>query len=576
MIQIKEVNDYIQFVRDNPLSVSDEVKSLIENVAIPTLNRDDVYFDKETFDKCISFCEKWFYPLFPYQKFRYAYAFMYKKHDHDEVIFNEQFDLMGRGNGKDGYLMPLALFLLTPGYGVPKYNIEIIATSEEQAQDSFNIVYEMLEANKKILWKHFYWTKTVVINRKTRSKLRYYTSSAKTKDGKASGMVIFNELHAYEDYKQMNVFTSGFGKVKHARTWIISTDGTVRDGPLDDKIKLSVQVLKGENKHSKIFPFINRMRSEEEVHIPMKKYLETGNEDDIDFRLWEKANPSLRYLSTLRRAIVDDYIRMTDQPSYKVEFFAKRANLPMRNEDVQVASRDNIMRTTYDDSIEYWRDVKKLRSIPATKGRNAIVGIDLASVNDFVSAGFLFKVDDEFIWKQRTWICKQSKFFNSINFPFDYYGGEEFNDFVVVDEPYIREEMVTDWVSSESMNYYVIKIVADSHRFGMLRKSFETYGFSEETRKEPNGIIRRIRLPGSIYNMVIPQIEREFIKGTLNFCHSALMRWAVNNTGIRREKDNLAFYKIEEKLRKNDPFMAFVHAFSAASLLDEETVTVFM
>ena len=58
----------------------------------------------------------------------------------------------------------------------------------------------------------------------------------KTKDGKQTGMIIFNELHAYEDYKQLNVFRSGLGKIIHARKVTITTNGTVREGPLDEKI----------------------------------------------------------------------------------------------------------------------------------------------------------------------------------------------------------------------------------------------------------------------------------------------------------------------------------------------------
>ena len=61
----------------------------------------------------------------------------------------------------------------------------------------------MLEDNKKVMRKYFYWNKTEVINKITHSILRYNTANAKTKDGKQTGMIIFNELHAYEDYKQL-------------------------------------------------------------------------------------------------------------------------------------------------------------------------------------------------------------------------------------------------------------------------------------------------------------------------------------------------------------------------------------
>ena len=72
-----------------------------------------------------------YYKLFPYQKFIYAFVFMYKKKN-DQPVFPETFVMMGRGNGKDGMIMPLANFLQTHYYGVKNYHIDIVATSEEE------------------------------------------------------------------------------------------------------------------------------------------------------------------------------------------------------------------------------------------------------------------------------------------------------------------------------------------------------------------------------------------------------------------------------------------------------------
>ena len=36
------------------------------------------FFDEETFRKCMQYCKTNYYELFPFQKFIYAFAFMYK------------------------------------------------------------------------------------------------------------------------------------------------------------------------------------------------------------------------------------------------------------------------------------------------------------------------------------------------------------------------------------------------------------------------------------------------------------------------------------------------------------------
>lgn len=572
MICCNEIDEYIKFVEENPNETDDEIKLLIKNIIKPTLSRDDVFFDGETFYKAVKYCEKWYYKLFPYQKFAYALFFMYDKNNTDIVIFPDILILMARGNGKDGMIMPLANFLQTQYYGVKNYHIDIVATSEEQALNSFNVVYNMLESNKNIMKKYFYWNKTEVINKITHSVLRYNTANAKTKDGKQTGMIIFNELHAYEDYKQINVYSSGLGKIKHARTVTITTNGTVRDGPLDEKLSMAKLVLNGENNFLGLLPIIYKINSLETVDIPMQKFLKTGDKKDIDITVWCQANPSLRYMPILMNELIRDYIKMQKQKSYRVEFYAKRMNLPQQDEEQVVTDWQNILRASYDDV-----EKETERTTGDINGRLAIVGIDFASLNDFASAGFLFKRDSEYIWRQKTWICSKSKFFGDIKFPFDNIGQEGFEDFEIVNTDSISGRDIIIWVINEMAKYNVKKIVLDTYRYKLLEQIFKELGVSIETKDNPYGLVRMIRYPASIAAIVAPRIEVAFAEGKINIGNSAIMRWAINNTSVKEGKDgNKKYEKIEPKLRKNDPFMAFVAAMSVQELLDEEVIYVYM
>ncbi len=572
MICCKEIDEYIKFVEENPDETDDEIKLLIKNIIKPTLSRDDVFFDEETFHNAVKYCEKWYYKLFPYQKFAYALFFMYDKNNTDIVIFPDILILMARGNGKDGMIMPLANFLQTHYYGVKNYHIDIVATSEEQALNSFNVVYNMLEANKNIMKKYFYWNKTEVINKITHSILRYNTANAKTKDGKQTGMIIFNELHAYEDYKQINVYSSGLGKIKHSRTVTITTNGTVREGPLDEKLAMAKLILNGENNFLGLLPIIYKINDVETVDIPMKKFLETGNKEDIDITVWVQANPSLRYMPILKNELIRDYLKMKKQKSYKVEFYAKRMNLPQQDEEDVVTDWQNILRASYEDI-----DKQIPRKTGDIEGKKAIIGIDYASLNDFASAGFLFKVNGEYIWRQRTWVCSKSKFFGDINFPFQNIGQEGFEDFVIVDTQTIDAEEIVIWLIQEMSKYNIQKWIMDMYRFLLLKQVFEKFNISIETKENPYGQIRMIRRFDSITAIVAPRIEIAFSEGKINIGDSAIMRWAINNTAIQIGKDgNKKYVKIEPKLRKNDPFMAFVAAMSGQELLDEEVIYAYV
>lgn len=568
MVYCKEIEDYYKYIQEHPDEIDEEIKLLFKNVIIPTLQSGDVFFDSKQLEQCIRYCEKWYYPLDVYQKAIYACVFMYDKDNHDIVKFPDIFIMMARGNGKDGMIMPLANYLQTHYYGVKNYHIDIVATSEEAAINSFNVVYNMLENNKKVMLKYFYWNKTEIKNRKTGSVLRYNTSNANTKYGKQAGMIIFNELHTYVDYKQLNTFSSTLGKIKHARSITITTDGVIRDGPLDEKKDLSKKVLNGETNYLGLLPFIYKADSEDDVHVPMKKFLETNDKNDINFSRWCKSNPSLKFMPTLRNQLIQDYLKMMTQPSYKQEYFPQRMNLPRTNEEIAITSWENILKACYDDI-----ELKIPRKTVDVFGRTAVVGIDFASFQDFTSAGFLFKVHGEFIWRQKTWICAKSKFFNEIKFPFDLKGEQGFNDFEIVNEDFIDERIVVNWICEQMQNYNVVKIIMDTHRFLLLKKTFEEYGILAETRDNKDGMVRMIRFSNSIYNIIAPKIEKEFTEGNINLGDSAIMRWAIGNTAMKQSKDgNITYEKIEPKLRKNDPFMAFVHAMSGHELLEEQVI----
>ncbi len=570
MICCKEIDEYIKFVKENPTETDEEIKLLIKNIIEPTLSRDDVFFDEETFYKCLKYCEKWYYKMFPYQKFIYALFFIYKDNTKNSVLFREIFILMGRGNGKDGMIMPLANFLQTHHYGVKNYHIDIVANAEDQAINSFKVVYNMLEENKLIMKKYFYWNKTMVINKQTHSILRYNTANAKTKDSKQTGMIIYNEYHAYEDYKQINVFKSGLGKVKNARIVIITTNGKIRGGPLDEKISIANSVLNKGIKFAKILPIIYKVDKEEYIDSPMKEYLETGNENDIDITYWVQANPSLRFMPSLQEEIINDYIDMINTPSYKTEFYSKRMNLPQQDEEMAVTEWENILRASYEDV-----ENEIPRQTGDIEGEKAIIGLDYASLKDFASAGFLVKIDGEYIWRQKTWICRKNKFFKNIKFPFENIGQPGYEDFVIVDTETIDAEEIIIWLINESAKYNVQKWIMDMYRFTLLKKTFEEYNITIETKENPYGEIRMIRRIDSIVAITAPRIEVAFAEGKINIGNSAIMRWAINNTAIKTGKDgNKKYEKIEPKLRKNDPFMAFVVAMSGQELLDEEIIYV--
>lgn len=555
-INIPNVNEYLNYVRDNPDCVDEEIKLLIINICIPILkDKENVIFDEETYNRFMNFTKKWFYEFFSYEKFISAFVFMYNKED--VPIFRIFFILMARGNGKDGFIGPLIAFLSSEYYGIPEYDIDIVANSESQAKDTYDVLYNMLEENEEIMKYHFYWNKEVCTNLKTGSRVMYNTSNAKTKDGKKSGAVLFNEFHAYETSAQIKVYLSGLGKKKHPRIFIISSFGEVRDGPFDEYLDISERILHGELNDVRIFPAIFKLKDISEVDNPKK---------------WILANPSYDYLPNLRSDLMQKYIDQKKFPSQRPEFLMKNMNLVARNinENV-VTSWDNILKASYIDVLK-----KIPRNMPKFNYRkNCIIGVDYASLNDFASVGMLILEDNEYIWRQKTFICKNSPYFTEIKFPFDKFGSQGYMDFEIIDAPSISEQLIIDYIMEIMVDYNVVKIILDNYRFQLMKKAFIENGITIEDKNNPNGLVRMIRYPASIAAIYGLQIEKNFSNANINIGDSAIMRWFINNTGVKYGKDgNMSYFKIEPKLRKNDGFMAMVCAFSGADLLEEIVIYV--
>ena len=553
MITCKEIDDYLAYCKAHPKWINRDRKLLIRNIVKPTLKRKDVFFDEATFRNCIRYLEANYYPLFPYQKFVLAFVFMYDSTG--EPLFPEIVMLMGRGNGKDGFMAPLANFFQTPLYGIPEYHVELVANSEQQIKDTFSVVYNRLYKNPKFKGK-FHVTKEVIENLETGSILRYNTSNATTKDGKAPGCIFFNEFHAYENNDSVNVFESSEGKKRHFREIIITTNGYVREGPLDKLLDDCRVILEGGANPLGIFPFLCRLDRESEA----------GKEEPM-----HKANPSMEYLPTLQRAIERGWIKAKGDPEKYREYITKRCNLPQLREEQAVTSWKNILLCSYKDAKR-----KSVRKSQDTTGKMAIIGIDYADVRDFASAGVLTIDDDgNHKWRQHTWICSESPFLKSIKFPIENVGKAGFRDFEVVRAPVIPVDGIVDWCEKIMQDYAVVKITMDTYRYTLFKTVFEQRGITIETRDNPQGTVRLIRKIGSACGIIAPSLEKLYSEHRVDYGDSAIMRWYTQNTGTLTDKyGNMQYVKIEPKLRKNDGFMAFVAAEFSADLLKETIIYV--
>lgn len=530
----KYIDSYIDKIRSGKIPASKELHQAMDLVE-RKLNDPDVIIKNEMIDKAIELTERYFdMKLLDWELFLFALIHCYYKST-DMVVFDEFIIVMGRGNGKNGFISPVAWYLSTHYHGIKGYNVDIIANSEDQAETSFNDIYEVLENTWKKSKHFFKKTKEIITNTKTKSYIKFNTSNAKTKDGKRSACLIFDEIHEYENFDTIKVFTSGFGKRKHSRVFYITTNGYVRDGVLDEQLKIAHDVLDGKIKDLGLLPLIYKIDDKKEVDNPDN---------------WVKACPSLPYFPDLKKEMDKEFIKMKYQNHVALDFMTKRMNLPAQDAFTAVVPWEKILKTN--------------REIPfkQLRGMQCIGAIDYAMVTDFASCGLLFKYNGLRYWIEHTFVCHKALEITSRPIKFPVKEMEQKGLITIVKGDSITPNIIDNWFLEQQEKYNIINIFADSYRIQLLKAKFDEVGLP----------LHEVRSGPITHAKVAPLIESIFAEEQIVFGDNPTMRWYINNTYQEVDKKgNTTYYKIEPKTRKTDGFFALIHALSKDEELKEQT-----
>mgnify|MGYP005781952291 FL=1 len=540
------IQEWIDIVENQTYAVCEEQELLVEYVR-RCFEMEDIYTDDEQLDKYIGLAKYFpFEQVFPWQKFVIGL--------HDCTYWRETgmprwpdlFCEIGRGAGKDGTIAWESVCLMSQYNGIREYDVDICANNEDQAmrpvRDVIN-AFENPEVMRK-LKRFFYWTKEQVSSLKTGSLMKGRTNSPKGKDGLRSGICIFNEIHQYENYANINVFTTGLGKKKHPRRSYYTTNGDVREGPLDDLLETSEGILRGGEPDNGLLPFICKLNRKEDV------------DDEAN---WPMANPSLPYLPNLLEEIRKEYRDWKKNPARLPAFMTKRMNIPDGASEIKVTDWENIMVTK--------RELSDLRRWTCT------CGIDYSKISDFASVNLHFKDGDIRYDINHSWLCLQSKDIPRMKCPWKEWG--EAGLLTLVDDVEIHPAYLTDYIAEKKREFNIEKLALDEFRYTLLSDALKVLGFDAKNYKN----VKLVR-PSDIMR-VAPVIDSCFVNHFFVWGDNPVLRWAVNNTKLVRsnrkigkaddaDMGNFVYGKIEAKSRKTDPFMALV----ASMVIEDELPAV--
>ena len=532
---------YLNIVESNEFECCED-QHLIAAYIRKCFENEDIYTDDEQFEKYLGLSKYFpFECIFPWEEFCVALHLCTFWSKTGRPRWPDLLLLIGRGAGKDGFIAFESFCLISPYSKLIKYDVDICANAEEQAMRPVKDIIEVLEDKRfsSKLKKFFYWTLEKVIGLKMKSTVRGRTRAPASKDGMRSGLVVFNEIHQYQDYSNIKVYISGQGKTKHPRRLYATTNGDVRDGPLDELLAQSEQILNGEIGDNGLLPFICRLDNKSEADDKTK---------------WQKANPSLPYLPDLMATIEKEYIDWKNNPVANADFMTKRMNLPQSATEIAVTNWENIAATN--------------REIPDLTGWECTCGIDYVKVTDFASVNLHFRKGELRYDINHSWLCLKSNDLQRLKIPYREWGDIKY--ITLVDDVEIHPDLICAWILKNGAKYQIKKLAVDNYRYALLTNALRKIGFDAKDFKN----IKLVQ-PSDIMK-VQPVIDSIFANHNFIWGNYPVLRWATNNTKLVRsshkigsDTGNFYYAKIEAKSRKTDPFMALV----ASMVIEDELGT---
>ncbi|OUQ18614.1 terminase [Flavonifractor sp. An135] len=532
-----EVLEYIQLVEADTPRACEEQHALVALVR-RAFETEDLRVETGRLEKYLGLQKYFPFKLFPWEKFLFTlWNCTYTTQGRPR--WKTLLCMVGRGAGKDGFIAFDAAASLSPYNPVGHYNVDICAMNEDQATQPSRDLVEVLESprHQTKLDRHYYHTKEVIQGRKNKGVMKGRTNNPKGRDGMRSGKVIFNEVHAYENYDNIKVFITGLGKVDDPRIGYFTSNGEVSDGPLDDKLAQARRILFEGEPDGGMLPFICCLQSRDQVHDPAN---------------WYMANPSLAYRPALLQETEDEYREWLEHPEQNGDFLTKRMGLRAGQKEISVTDYEKVKATN--------------RPLPRLDGWTCTVGLDYAELSDWAAVNLHFRRGAQRFDLNHAWICARSRTLPRVKAPWKAWA--EAGHCTVVEDVSIHPDLLAEYVRKAALRYNLKLLCMDHYRWTLVSESFRKIGFDANDKKR----VKLVR-PSDIMQ-VEPVIQECFDRGLFTWGDNPCLRWAVNNTKrVKSSKKlgvdtgNFIYAKIEAKSRKTDPWMALVASMVGESAL---------
>ena len=452
-----------------------------------------------------------------------AYGFKYA--DTGLRRINEVISLVARKNGITTFIagIDLADFFLCSG------GTDIICASNtnDQASILFEEINNMREGSK-VLRNEKYSRKNIfyIYSPRTKNRIRKLSAQSRNKDGFNIEVGCIDEVHEMTDSKVYDAIKQSQSTKLEPLIFIITTEGVVTQGFLDQKLAYARKLIKGEIEDEKLLPWLYTQDSIEEIYE--------------DKRTWQKSNPSLGVVK-LESYLEDMMNKSKNDHSIKVTMLCKDFNIKQTDQGAWLEFRDINNTETFD-----------IKEISDTY---AIGGVDLSNTTDLTVAILLvIKDGKKYVLSQYFMpedVLEKRK--EEDNAPYDIW----LQKGLITLSPGSQNDfsLVTQWFIKMIQQYGIRPLWIGYDPWNSLYwvKEMEEAGFTLEKVRQ------------GVYSLSEPmkQLEADLKNKLVNYNNNPMMKWNLANTQAKVDiNGNIQPSKLGSKFKRIDGTVALIIAYA--------------
>lgn len=510
-------------------TIGHELTTQLEKLIV-LMQDDDIFYDIDSAHKRINFIESKCkhseapfaghpFILLLWQKAFAETLFAFKVFREDKQIwirkYQEALLLVGRKNGKTPFISALSLAEWFCGEMGQK--IMCASNNYEEAAlvwDAINNMREESPSLEKVTRKNN--TGMYFGNRKQKKTIGKFTKQNKgsikkmsakggAKEGRNLKIAIVDEVHEMLNDKLVMPLRQSLSTQLEPLYFEITTEGTVDDGYLDERLKFAREVLAGEREAPYFLPWLYTMDSEEEVWH--------------DKNSWFKANPSLVAVKDI--AYIEKMIEESkSSPQKEAMVLSKDFNIKTNNgaawlKEVHLRNKETV---SFEEFKGYW----------------CVYGCDLSETTDLTALTILFikpGTNKKF--------CKTMYFIPSVKAETkaggtnreekDYLTWAKEGRVIICDGPRVEKDAVFN---------YMTKVFED-YDIRPLRWGYDEWNADELVQSVKryfgNEVPTKVKMDFASLNDAMNAVQSDLYYDNLVWDNNPITRWCLKNTSCKTD-----------------------------------------